>query len=80
MIMYRLFDLMVVEMFGLTGVKNMILKMMLRMMTDSQVVGSIPMKMESIWTIMVQSLTNYEDESLSKIDKQKLCVSSQFFS
>ena len=72
MIMYRLFDLMVVEMFGLTGVKNMILKMMLRMMTDSQVVGSIPMKMESIWTIMVQSLTNYEDESLSKIDKQKL--------
>ena len=70
--MYRLFDLMVVEMFGLTGVKNMILKMMLRMMTDSQVVGSIPMKMESIWTIMVQSLTNYEDESLSKIDKQKL--------
>ena len=63
---------MVVEMFGLTGVKNMILKMMLRMMTDSQVVGSIPMKMESIWTIMVQSLTNYEDESLSKIDKQKL--------
>ena len=72
MIMYRLFDLMVVEMFGLTGVKNMILKMMLRMMTDSQVVGSIPMKMESIWTIMVQSLTNYEDESLSKIAKQKL--------
>jgi hypothetical protein len=69
--MYRLFDLMVVEMFGLTGVKNMMLKMMLRMMTDSQVVGSIPMKMESIWTIMVQSLTNYEDESLSKIDKQK---------
>ena len=63
---------MVVEMFGLTGVKNMILKMMLRMMTDSLVVGSIPMKMESIWTIMVQSLTNYEDESLSKIDKQKL--------
>ena len=63
---------MVVEMFGLTGVKNMILKMMLRMMTDSQVVGSIPMKMESIWTIMVQSLTNYEDESLSKIAKQKL--------